>query len=1102
MATPQAGVLRHLRQLVAAQQANQASDEVLVRRFTAGQDGAAFEALVERHGLMVLRLCRRVLQNAHDAEDAFQATFLVLARKAGSIRKQRSVSSWLYGVASRVAHEARRDALRRRAREQRPLLASQADPGAELTWREVGRVLEEELERLPDRYRGPLVLCFLESKTRDEAARQLGWSLGTFRRRLDRGRELLRARLTRRGVTLPAALWAVGMSQGMASASLPGPLTAATVGAALAFAAGAGKSGAVAARVAGLAEAVLKSMSAVRIKVGVVLLALTVVAAGVGVLGRQNLVAKPPESKQARGSGPGVMSLRPAKPVRQKPARIDLYGDPLPPGALARLGTVRLRHGSHVLAVAFPPDGKSLISTGNDATVRAWDLATARELRQQRYTQVGVACATFSPDTRLLAAADIDDTVHLWEVRTGKELRRFRAPGDRVKSVAFSADVKTLASAGARKDPAIRLWDVATGKELRQLKGHREWVRFVVFSPDGKTLASGSRDQTVRLWDVATGKELRRLPEQRSRISPVAFSPKGEFLAWVAGDNTIRLMDPGKGKELRRFQGQPKRIHTLTFSPDGKVLASVGVDQAIRLWRVGTGKEFHRIPDVPGPGALAFSGNGKVLAAAGSDMAVRLWEVATGKELRRSGVHHSGVRSLALSPDGKVLVSSGGVLQRWNPATGKELRPLPERRFAGLAVALSPDGKVLASVNRDRVVLWDVAAGKELRQLPGHKGLIRSLAFALDGKTLASAGDDRAVRLWEVATGKELRQCQGHASMICSLAFAPDGKAVASASWDKTIRIWEAGTGKELHRLAAGETHEAVAWSPDGRHLASAGQDGMICLWDAASRKQVHRFRAHPWGPCCLAFSPDSRTLALGSWDRTVRLWEVATGQERCRFLGHRGGVNAVVFFPDGRRVASASEDTTVLVWDVTGRVQDGRLPAKEVSADDLASLWAALAGEDAAKAHQSLWSLVATPRQAVALLEKQVRPVEAVEPRRARRLISDLDDRKFAVRKKAGAELEKLGEAVESDLRQALQETPSAEARQRLQALLDKLQGRSGSPEQLRRLRALEVLEQVGTSQARRLLKRLAQGAPQVLLTEEAKAVLQRLDRRDTVNP
>jgi RNA polymerase sigma factor (sigma-70 family) len=181
--------------------AHELSDTVLLERFVHCRDEAAFAALAARHGEMVFGLCRRILGNPHDAEDVFQAAFLVLARKAATIRKPESLACWLHGVAYRLALKAKSEAERRRLHEQRATACHQDDKD-DLSWREMRGAIDEELQRLPEKQRQPLILCYLEGLTQDEATRRLNWPRGTLKRRLESGRENLRLRLTQRGISL------------------------------------------------------------------------------------------------------------------------------------------------------------------------------------------------------------------------------------------------------------------------------------------------------------------------------------------------------------------------------------------------------------------------------------------------------------------------------------------------------------------------------------------------------------------------------------------------------------------------------------------------------------------------------------------------------------------------------------------------------------------------------------------------------------------------------------------------------------------------------------------------------------------------------------
>jgi RNA polymerase sigma factor (sigma-70 family) len=266
---PLDGVLQHLRKLAAVQTCRELSDGDLLERFVGARDEAAFTVLIERHGPMVLGVCRRALPRFHDAEDACQATFLVLARKADSVRKKTSLSSWLHGVACRAAIKLKRDHLRRVRREGGIDAPTPTDPAAEVSWREVQGILDEELELLPERYRTPLVLCYLDGMTRDEAAQRLGLTPGSLHGRLERARHLLRQRLDKRGLTLAAMMSAASLSESAARAALAPTLVVSSTRAALLFAAGQPLTErVVATQVLNLTQEVLKTMFLAKLKLG------------------------------------------------------------------------------------------------------------------------------------------------------------------------------------------------------------------------------------------------------------------------------------------------------------------------------------------------------------------------------------------------------------------------------------------------------------------------------------------------------------------------------------------------------------------------------------------------------------------------------------------------------------------------------------------------------------------------------------------------------------------------------------------------------------------------------------------------------------------
>jgi len=806
-------VFQYLRRICAAQEARGLPDRELLTLFLVQREQAAFAALVHRHGPMVLRVCRRLLGDFHAAEDAFQATFVVLARRAASIRKKESVGTWLYGVARRVAAKARAQAATRRGRERRLADMAQGEPLDDLTWQELHDVLDEEIGRLPEKYQAALIFCYFEGKTHAQAAKELGWPKNTLTSRLERGRELLRQQLVRRGITLSVAALATALSEEALAAPVGAMLAINTVKAAMSIAAGkAVAGGCLSAQALALAEEAIAGMVGIKGKLIVMLLVLGLGVGGAGLAGHGAFTHEEQPAKVEKAQLPAGKTNVGAKQKKEPPPATDLYGDPLPEGAVARLGTVRFRHGDDVLAIAYSPDGKILASGGsNGVGVCLWDAATGRLLHE---VTVGGACIT----------------------------------------LAFSLDGKLICTGNGC------LIDVATGQ---QLVGRVAGLGAVAFAPDGKTVATARKDATmlrVILSDVVTRRELRRFdvetgggpkPNHFYYWDLPAFSPDGKAIASSGGDGTVQVRDLVTGKELRRFAGNGKPIWSVAFAPSGKVLAAVGEDGAIRLWDLMTGRLLNKLKADEGiPSEIAFSPDGKLLASAGFTGTIRLWDTATGKETRH-WVTNLGRMQFAFSPDGKVLAAGGGLgidIRRWDTSTGREIDPVDAPTGIVWSLQFSQDGTALFSRGIDLKVLeWDLATKQQRRPLfdkpigpPPSWWRWGAVDLSPDAKLLAltrwnwSNNDpkqDRGIRLWDTAEGKEIRVLTGHQEevVVDSVKLSPDAKLLASGGKDG-IRVWDVMTGKELHCLEGVGERPAFAFSPDSKLLAYTGFDNTVRL--------------------------------------------------------------------------------------------------------------------------------------------------------------------------------------------------------------------------------------------------------------------------------
>jgi RNA polymerase sigma factor (sigma-70 family) len=1118
MAQTQLGVvLRHLHRMLGPSSADEPTDRHLLDHFAARRDEAAFEELLRRHGPMVLGVCRRLLGEAHDADDVFQATFLVLVHKAASIRNGTSLGCWLYGVAYRLALKARTTAARRRAHERRVADMRQANVMSEPSWDELRPLLDEELARLPERLRAPLVLCYLEGKTNAQAAREIGCPAGSMSKRLARGREALRQRLTRRGVALTAAALGLLLARN-AGAAVPAALGRTTLDAGLAATAGAGLAGVVSVRVAGLVRWGVRDMVLAKCKpILALVLALGVLGAGAGVL---TAPAEPP---------PVAAEPQPAAEEEQPPAERqapqpkaanDLEGDPLPDGAIARLGTARLRHGQNVQAVVFAPDSKTVVSTGHDHLARQWDVTTGRQVgsfgaqadRDKPYAATRwMHSVAFSPDGKTLATGEHNDgwqvaTIRLWDVASGAMLKQLQGHTDGVLCLAYSPDGKSLASAS--KDGTVRVWDVDRGAERLNLTGHDGEVRWVTWSPDGKVLASTGADGAVRLWDADKGTAVHSWKAHVGGASAVAFSPDGKRLASSGADKTTRLWDLATRQELRKVE-RDKPVRGVAFSPDGKLVASGGTWEVL-LWDPDTGKEVRRLKGAHGElSGVTFSPDGKYVAAfVVSHSLVYVWETATGKRLGDYTGHEAAqVVRLTYSADGRVTsYSADQSIRQWDPLTGRQLRLIQAPDTANRASSLAPDGRSLVCVHWNGDLRVRDLSGKELRRWKGHEGTVMVVTHSPDGKVLASGGMDLAVVLWDPATGKELRRFRTEAGPPSDIRFSPDGKLLAVVVRGQPLHLWEVDSGNARSltpppgpvaapgAVVGGDVETAV-FSPDGRLIVTGGRDGVARVWDVTTGEQVRALPGHLGWIIGLAFSRDGRTLAVGNW-RHIHLWELNTGKLRRTFHGHEADVSALAFAPDGRTLVSGASDTTALVWDLTGRLENGKLRVAELSQRDLELAWTDLRGDDAARAYPALWALASSPKQALPLLRNALPRATGTGEEQISKLIAGLDDDDFDKREKATEELVKVGEQAEPLVKKALEGKPSVEMRRRLEYVLERLRGSGDSGERLQQARALEALEAMRTPEARAVLEELGGGVADAWLTREAKAALARLGK------
>jgi RNA polymerase sigma factor (sigma-70 family) len=1077
-----------------------ASDCDLLRRYVRTGDQAAFAVVVQRHAAMVLGICRRLLPSQADAEDACQAVFLILSRKARSFRGRASVANWLYSAARKVAHNARLSSSRRARRERAAAVPESVVPTDPLTGQELVAILDEELDRLPPRYREPLVLCYLEGLTRDEAAARLNVPQATLKSQLERGRKKLAEALAARGYALGVLLLATAASARASSPCLFESILAAAGG-----------------QPSPTVTALVKEMA---VQTWIMRGMLTVAAlAGMVVVGL-GLSLATPNATSMPAPAPDD------KPMAGVAERVDCFGDPLPSGAVFRLGTLGFR-APNLVGIGFRKTGE-LIALSEDLALHVWPpdgrpKATTTLLLGKK--QHGWRRA-LSADARFAAGfLDNERRLVVWDVSGDKPGQYLSRQFKDVYRLAFSANGEWLAvnETGQDQTENLLLCHLPT-KEWSSFALGGRYFASLSFTTHGKELAVAT-DRDVVVIDTAQKKELRRIVVPRERPMFAALSPDGTTLAvlpmkWMHGpDQVVRLFSLATGKQWKAFSLSSGSAEWVGFAPDGKTVWAGG-PRGLSEWAPAAEKPVRQVAG-PGAGPVVFSPDGRRFASH-SESALLLWDVQQGRIIRPDileGGHTAAIMGLTVSLDGAVIATNAldGEIRLWDASTGRPLGKACSSWGSGPRIAFTPDSQAFLAVADDHVtpVLFAATTGKELRRFAvpadvARKETTGNLRLSADGRTLTTVArpittseKSYTVR-WDVPTGKVIERTEkvDDDLMDFGISYSPDGQWVV-----KFGAVGRVGEKEPIRVVLPNETGMLRAQFTADSRLASlphapqtlSAEDrnrGTLVIYDLHVRATLAELPAGR--PLRHAFSPDGRRVAVFSPEE-IALWDLLSCQKVWSVPSEHGSAirdGAMAFTPTGRWLITG-HDCTALVWDLHKVHREGDRGPANLPARELARLWDALAGGEAVKAYRAECALVEHPAGAVAILRNHLQPVKTAEAAAIRPLVAQLDSPEFAEREAASKDLQNLGDTAVPALRQALKGKLSAEQKKRVEMIL----AAGAAPavlsgDMLRQMRALTVLERVATPDARKLLAELTAGNPEARLTREAAAASARLSR------
>jgi len=562
-------------------------------------------------------------------------------------------------------------------------------------------------------------------------------------------------------------------------------------------------------------------------------------------------------------------------------------------------------HSVEITSVSFSQDGKRLLSCSDTSDVKnkeathlkMWDLSTGNELVGLFNKQKGlVSAATFSPDGKRIVSAGEDGNIKIWTA--DEKLDKALLQGEMSDIVGM--DIKNNEIIARNREGTIKHWDFKTGAELKEYnqkynKANKleDTIVHGVLVDDGKNLIDW--DDLFSVWLIGITDEKPKIKVDGNKPTTIGFFAKEKKATTIDQKGNIKTYDLETGKEIKSILLRSKDILITTFSQDGKKIASGNaeyIDEAelygIRIWESATGKELQTLTGhTSRVTSISFSPDGMKMASGSFDDSIKIWDAETGKELQTLKGDTSYVSSVCFSPDGKKLLSASGDLD-------------DEKK------------------DNNHLKMWDLSTGKELAIFSKQKGSVYAATFSPDGKKIASGSGVDSIKIWDTGTGKELLTFTGHTSWVTSVSFSPDGKKIASGSWDNSIKIWDAETGNEITNLLGSENESFVGFyfTEDSNRVISCDSSGGILIWEINGSGKVKMICKQVPQINCLSFNKNAKFIARGFNDGSIKLLNASDLSEYSTIRIHDSSLIDICYSPDGKLIASGDEKGLIKIWE------------------------------------------------------------------------------------------------------------------------------------------------------------------------------------------